>query len=95
METAAQMGYETHAAPETGTGTICVAVVYLKEEGVAEDRLTQMIRSVHRQAGVQRAERARSRAKVVMIRYDRTQTSPSEIVRGLDQLGYTAVLVGC
>ena len=73
---------------------ICLALVWVRGESTPE-RLEEAIAALRVRPGVASAERAQGKANVIMMRFDRSCTSASDIVLELRRSGVPAVLVGC
>ncbi|MBI3157121.1 MAG: hypothetical protein HYZ20_17210 [Burkholderiales bacterium] len=73
---------------------ICLALVWINAES-AHERREEAIAALRMRRDVLSAERAQGKANVVMLRFDRSCTSASDIVLELRRAGVAAVLVGC
>ena len=72
----------------------CLALVWVRGESTPE-RLEEVIAALRVRPGVASAERAQGKANVIMMRFDRSCTSASDIVLELRRSGVAALLVGC
>jgi hypothetical protein len=73
---------------------ICLALVWVKGDPAPEP-CEEVIAALRARPEVESAERAPGKANVVMVRFDRSCTSASDIVFELRRSGVAAVLVGC
>jgi len=73
---------------------ICLALVWVRGDS-APERCEEVIAALRARPDVESAERAPGKANVVMLRFDRSCTSASDIVFELRRSGVAAVLVGC
>ena len=73
---------------------ICLALVWVKGDPAPEP-YEEVIAALRARPEVESAERAPGKANVVMVRFDRSCTSASDIVFELRRSGVAAVLVGC
>jgi len=73
---------------------ICLALVWIKGDS-APERREEVIAALRMRPDVVSAERAQGKANVIMLRFDRSCTSASDIVLELRRSGVAAVLVGC
>jgi hypothetical protein len=73
---------------------ICLALVWVRGES-APERCEEVIAALRARPDVESAERAAGKANVVMLRFDRSCTSASDIALELRRSGVAAVLVGC
>jgi hypothetical protein len=71
---------------------ICLALVWVKGES-APERCKEVIAALRVRPEVESAERAPGKANVVMMRFNRSRTSASDIVLELRRSGVAAVLV--
>jgi len=80
--------------PNHSIRKICLALVWIKSDP-APERREEVIAALRMRPEVVSAERAQGKANVLMIRFDRSCTSASDIVLQLRRAGVAAVLVGC
>ncbi|MGB8436343.1 MAG: hypothetical protein WCE38_18990 [Burkholderiales bacterium] len=93
MHTLTDQAFE-HARVQRDIRRICLTLVWLKG-GSTPDRCKEVIAALRAHPDIESAERAPGKANVVMMRFDRSRTSASEIVLELRRSGVSAVLVGC
>ena len=94
MQTITEHDFRMHVGVEREFRKICLALVWIKGD-LAPQRREQVIAALRARPDVESAERARGKANVIMLRFDRSCTSASDIVLELRRLGVAAVLVGC
>jgi hypothetical protein len=72
---------------------ICVTFIWLLNTlGKSPSEVSKVIQFV---PGVRSAELSKSKAKVFIVKYDRTATSAGTILQTIKRNGYQARLVGC
>jgi hypothetical protein len=94
MQTITEHDFRTDVGVERELRKICLALVWIKGDS-APERREEVIATLRARPDVESAERARGKANVIMLRFDRSCTSASGIVLELRRLGVAAVLVGC
>jgi hypothetical protein len=94
MQTITEHDFRMDVGVEREFRKICLALVWIKGDSASERR-EEVIAALRARPDVESAERARGKANVIMLRFDRSCTSASEIVLELRRLGVAAVLVGC
>jgi hypothetical protein len=94
MQTVTEHALRNDAGIQRDIRKICLALVWVKGDS-APERREEVIAALRARPDVESAERARGKANVIMLRFDRSCTSASEIVLELRRLGVAAVLVGC
>ena len=94
MQTVTEHDFRNDARVQREIRKICLALVWVKGDA-APERREEVIAALRVRPGVESAERALGKANVVMLRFDRSCTSASDIVLELRRSGFAAVLVGC
>ena len=94
MQTITEHAVRNDAGIQRDIRRICLALMWLKGDS-APERREEVIATLRMRPEVESAERAQGKANVVMIRFDRSCTSASDIVFELRRAGVAAVLVGC
>jgi hypothetical protein len=94
MQTVTEYAPPNDAGIQRDIRKICLALVWLKGDS-APERREEVIAALRMRPEVVSAERAQGKANVLMIRFDRSCTSASDIVLQLRRAGVAAVLVGC
>jgi hypothetical protein len=94
MQTITDHDFRTDVGVERQFRKICLALVWIKGDSASERR-EEVIAALRARPDVESAERARGKANVIMLRFDRSCTSASGIVLELRRSGVAAVLVGC
>jgi hypothetical protein len=95
MQTITEHAFRKDARVPRDIGRICLALVWVKGGDSAPERCAEVIARLRARPDVESAERAPGKANVVMIRFDRSYTTASDIVFELRRSGVAAVLVGC
>lgn len=94
MQTITEHALRNDAGIQRDIRKICLALVWLRGDP-APERRDEVIAALRMRPEVVSVERAKGKANVVMIRFDRSCTSASDIVLELRRAGVAAVLVGC
>jgi hypothetical protein len=94
MQTLTERAMRADARADRETRKICLALLWVKGNSGPE-RCEEVIATLRARPDVESAERAAGKANVVMLRFDRSGTSASDIVLELRRSGVAAVLVGC
>jgi hypothetical protein len=94
MQTITEHALRDEARAQRDTRKICLALVWVRGDP-GPKRCEEVIAALRARPDVESAERAPGKASVVMLRFDRSCTSASDIVLELRRSGVAALLVGC
>jgi hypothetical protein len=94
MQTITEHAARNDAGVQRDIRKICLALVWVNGDS-APERCEEVIAALRTRPDVESAERAHGKANVIMMRFDRSCTSASDIVLELRRSGIAAVLVGC
>jgi hypothetical protein len=94
MQTVTEHALRNDAGIQRDIRKICLALVWVTGDA-APERREEVIAALRMRPDVVSAERAHGKANVIMMRFDRSCTSASDIVLELRRAGVAAVLVGC
>lgn len=94
MQTITDPAFRNDARIQRDIRKICLALVWVKGDS-APERREEVITALRMHPEIESAEHAQGKANVVMIRFDRSRTSATDIVLELRRSGVAAVLVGC
>ena len=83
-----------NAAGATGATPFCIAIIWLKGSGGAEER-AGILNTVKGYQGVLDARISAGRADVIMVDYQQGSVRPSEIIGLIRDDGHNAMQVGC
>jgi hypothetical protein len=83
-----------NATGATGGTPICIAIIWLKSSGSAEER-ADILKTVKGYQGVLDARISAGRPDVIMVDYQQGSVRPSEIIGLIRDDGHNAMQVGC